>query len=143
VTHDLDDLGLASAADLTVESIAEVETTANKLPSPTLVTDAVSPESYLVEWGERRSSVTNEAAGSVGVHAEQERNEEVVGVPKGLEGLLSDPVVCGGVDQQHAEQHDVSCNATSLGVMDLKCDLRANLGALDVEEAAFISIIEI
>jgi hypothetical protein len=139
VAHDLDNLGLASAADLTVEAIAEVKTTAYKLPSPTLVTNAVSPEAFLVEWRERCSSVTNEAAGCVCVHAEQERNEEVVGVPKGLEGLLSDPVVRSGVDQQHAEQHDMSCNATSLGVMDLECDLWADLGTLDVEKAAFIS----
>jgi hypothetical protein len=37
------------------------------------------------------------------VHAEQKRDEQVMGVPKGLERLLSDPVMGRGVDQQHAK----------------------------------------
>jgi hypothetical protein len=102
VAHDLDNLGLTSAADFTVEAIHEVKTTAYKFPSPTLVTNAVGPEIIMVERREIRSSVTNEAASSVRVHAEQEGNEEVVSVPKRLEGLLADPVVRSGVDQQHA-----------------------------------------
>jgi hypothetical protein len=102
VAHNLDDLGFTPAANLTVEAITEVKTTAYKLPSPTLVTNAMGPEVVFVERRESRSSVTNEAAGSVGVHAEQEGNEEVVGVPKRLKGLLANPVMRSGVDQQHA-----------------------------------------
>jgi hypothetical protein len=74
----------------------------------------------------------------VGVHAEQERDEEVVSVPKGLERLLSDPVVRSGVDQEHAEQHDVSSDTTSFGVVDLKRNLRTDLHALNVEEATVV-----
>jgi hypothetical protein len=73
------------------------------------------------------------------VHAEQERHEQMVGVPESLKRLLSDPVVGSGVYQQHAEQHDVSSNATSLGVMDLQRNLRTHLSPLYVEEASIVS----
>jgi hypothetical protein len=99
VTDDLDNLGLAPAANLTVETVEEVKTTAKELPSPSLVTNAVRPEVVVVKWRESRGSVTDETAGCVGVHAEQEGNEKVVSVPESLEGLLSDPVVGSRVDQ--------------------------------------------
>lgn len=102
MAHNLNNLCLTSAADLTVQAVAEVETATDKLPSPSLVPDAVSPEVLLVEWRPRRSSVTDETAGSMCVHAEQERNEEVMRVPERLERLLSDAVVGSRVDEQHA-----------------------------------------
>lgn len=99
MTDDLDNLGLASAANLTVEAVAEVEATTYKLPSPAFVTNAVSPEVLLVEGRERRDCVSHETAGGMGVHAEQERNEQVVGVPESLERLLSDPGMGSRVDE--------------------------------------------
>jgi hypothetical protein len=98
VADNLDNLGLASAANLAVQAVHEVKTTADKLPSPAFVADAVGPEVVLVERRKGRSSVTDEAASGVGVHSKQKRNKEVVGVPKGLERLLSNPVVGSGVD---------------------------------------------
>lgn len=92
------------------------------------------PEVLSCEWRDWCSSVTNEAASGVGVHAEQERDEQVVGVPESLERLLSDPVVGGGVNQQHAQQHDVAGNTTSLGVVDFEGHLRANLSLFHVIE---------
>jgi len=43
--------------------------------------------------------------------------------------------VGGGVDEQHAEQHDVSGDTSRLRVVDLKGKFRADLGHLDVVEA--------
>lgn len=139
MTDDLDYLGLTPAADFTVEAVEEVKATAYKLPSPTLVPNAVRPEVVVVERRERRSSVTDETAGGMGVHAEQEGDEEVVSVPESLERLLSDPVVSSGVDEQHAQQHDVSSDTTGFGVVNLKGNLGTDLSALDVEEAVIIS----
>jgi hypothetical protein len=139
MTNDLDNLGFAPAADFTVQTVAEVETTADKLPSPALVTNAVSPEVVLVEGRKGRRGVTNETARCVGVHSEQEWNKEVVGIPESLKRLLSNPVVGSRVNQQHAEQHDVSSDTTSFGVMNLEGNLWADLNTLNVEEAAFIS----
>jgi hypothetical protein len=102
----------------------------------------VGPKVVVVERRESRSGVTNETASSVGVHAEQERNEEVVSVPKRFERLLSNPVVRSCVDQQHAEKHNMSSNSTSFGVVNLESDLRTDLSALNVEEAGFISPVQ-
>jgi hypothetical protein len=77
----------------------------------------------------------------VRVHTEQERNEEVMGVPESLKGLLSDPVVCGGVHEQHAEQHDVAGDTASFRVMNLKGNLRTDLALLHVEKAEKVSYI--
>jgi hypothetical protein len=135
VTDDLDDLGLSPAADLAVQTVAEIETTTDKLPSPAFVANAVGPEVLLVERREVGNGVAYEAAGCMCVHAEQERDKEVVSVPESLKRLLSDPMVGGGVDQEHAKQHDVAGDTTSLGVMDLESNLRSYLNALNVEEA--------
>ena len=102
MSDNLDDLGLPARANLTVETIHEVQTTAEKFPSPSFVTDAVGPEVLSGEGRKWSSSITDEATSGVGVHAEQKGNEQVVSVPESLERLLSDPVVSGGVDQQHA-----------------------------------------
>jgi hypothetical protein len=135
VTDNLDNLGLSPTADLAVQTVAKIETATDKLPSPAFVANAVGPEVLLVKWGEVGNSVTDEAAGCMCVHAEQEWNEEVVSVPESLKRLLSDPVVGGGVDQEHAKQHDVAGDTTSLGVMDFESNLRSYLNALNVEEA--------
>jgi hypothetical protein len=85
MTNDLDNLGFPPAADLTVKTIHQVQSTSYKLPSPAFVPDAMSPEVLLVEWRPGRNGVTHETAGSVRVHAEKEWDEEMMGVPEGLE----------------------------------------------------------
>jgi hypothetical protein len=102
VADDLDNLGLASAADLSVETVHEVQTAADKLPSPALVTNAVGPEVVVIERGKGRSCVTHEAASGMRVHAKQEWDKQMMRVPEGLERLLSDPVVGCRVHQKHA-----------------------------------------
>ena len=139
VADNLDDLGLATAADLAVETIDEVETASDKFPAPALVTDAVSPEVVVVEWRKGSGRVSDETARGVRVHANEERNKEVVRVPERLEGLLANAVVGGGVHQQHDEQHGVSSDTTSFSVVDLESNLGSNLGALNVEEARAVS----
>lgn len=58
----------------------------------------------------------------------------MVRIPKGLKGLLANLCMCSCVHENHAKEHDMSCYATSLGVMDLECGFRANLCLFDVEE---------
>jgi len=62
----------------------------------------VGPEVVVVKGREGFRSVTDEAAGCVRVHAEQERDEQMVRVPKCFERLLSDPVMGRRVHQEHA-----------------------------------------
>lgn len=73
------------------------------------------------------------------VHGEEERNKEVVGVPKSLERLLSYLMVCGGVHEQHDQKHDVASNTACLSIMDLDSRDRSDLALLDVEEVDVVS----
>jgi hypothetical protein len=75
------------------------------------------------------------------VHAKQERNEQVMCVPKGFKGLLTDPVVGSGIDQKHTEKHNVSSDTTGLSVMNLQRNLRSYLCSLNVEEAVRMLIL--
>lgn len=83
--HDLHDLCVPPGADLAVEAFDQVQASAHELPSPSLVAQAVVPEHLARERGNGRDGVADEAPGGVGVHAKQERDEEVVGVPERLE----------------------------------------------------------
>lgn len=77
----------------------------------------------------------------MGVHSEEEGNEQVMRVPESLEGLLTDLRMSSRIHQKHAEKHDVSCDTTYLGVMDLDGRLLSDLSSLDVEEAAAVSML--
>jgi hypothetical protein len=135
VTDNLDNLSRPPASNLTVETIKKIQTTSYQFPTPSLITNAVGPEVILVEGREGIRSVTDETAGGVGVHAEEEGDEQVMDIPESLERLLADPVVSCRVDEQHAKQHDVTCNSTGLGVVNLQSNLRSYLHSLDVVEA--------
>jgi hypothetical protein len=139
MAHNFDDLCLPPAANLTVQTIGEVQTTPYKLPSPAFVTNAVSPEVLIVERRERGGRVANKAVGSMSIHAQQEGNKEVMRVPECLKRLLSDPVMRGGVDEKHAQQHDMSGNTAGLSVVDLESNLWSDLGNLDIVEAAEVN----
>lgn len=57
-----------------------------------------------------------------------------MGIPEGLEGLLSNAMMGGRVHQKHAKQHDVAGDATGLGIVNLESGDGANLRLLNVEE---------
>lgn len=62
----------------------------------------------------------------------------MVSIPESFKGLLSNLVVCGGVHEQHAQQHDVASNTACLSVVDLnRCD-RSDLCPLNVEEVDIV-----
>lgn len=85
MANDLYDLSLSTTADLSIQAVEKIKTTTNKLPSPALVANAVSPEVLLVKWRKCGGCITNEAVGSMRVHAEQERDKQVMRVPEGFE----------------------------------------------------------
>lgn len=135
VADDFDDLSRTPRVDLAVEALEQVDAAAPELPAPALVADAVVPEVGAVERGVGMGAVADEALGGVGVEADEEGDEEVMGVPEGLEGLLPDFGMRGGVHHQHAEEHDVPCDATSLSVVDADGSVRSDLSPFDIEEA--------
>jgi hypothetical protein len=135
VSDDTGDLGLANGTDFTVETLAQVEGAGPKLPSPTEVTNAVLPVLVSGEGGEALGGVAHKASDRVGIEGQEEGDEEVVGVPKRLEGLLPDAVVRRGVHQEHAQKHDMAGDATGLSVVNLNSGDGANLRLFDVVEA--------
>lgn len=141
MANDTGNLGSTASTDLTVETLNQVDTATKQLPSPTFVTDTVLPEDLTGERRECVGGVTDEAAHSVRVHAQQEGDEQVVSVPERLERLLPNSVVGSRVHQQHAEKHHVSSNSTGLGVVNLERQHGSNLRPLNIEEATFLLVI--
>ena len=81
----LDNFGLTTSTNFTVQTLKEVDSTSEELPSPTFVTNTMRPEVVACERRERLRRVTDEATNGVCVHAQEEWNEQMVSVPKGLE----------------------------------------------------------
>lgn len=135
MSHNASDLGLAHRTDLTVETLDQVEASSEKLPSPSEITNAVSPVIVTGKWREGVAGISDEATYGMGIQSEEERNEQVVSVPEGLERLLADAVVGRGVHEQHAEQHGVTSDTTWLRVVDLQGRDGSDLSLLDIEEA--------
>lgn len=79
----------------------------------------------------------------MGVHSEEERNEQVMCVPESLKRLLTDLCVSSRVHEKHAQEHDMPRDATSFGVVDLNGCNFSDLSLLDVEEADSISRISV
>lgn len=138
VADDFGDFGFAAGADFAVDALDEVEASGEEFPAPAFVADAVIPEHLAGEGRVGVRGVADETACGVGVHAEEEGDEEVVGIPEGFVGLLADLVVGGGVHEEHAEEHDMTSDATSLGVVDLDGGLRTELSLFDVEEVDIV-----
>lgn len=128
------DLGFAARTNLTVETLDKVETTGPELPSPAEVTNAVLPVFTSGEGREGSGAVTDEAADGMGVETKHERDEQVVGVPEGLETLLADLGVGSGIHHHHAEKHDVTGNTTGLLVVNVQSGTGTELSPLNVVE---------
>jgi hypothetical protein len=99
----------------------------------------VRPKWLASEWRDGIGRVTDKTTDCVGVHAQQERDEQVVGVPESLERLLADSVMSGRIHHKHAEKHDMTGDTTGLSVVDLNGQFGTHLCSLDVEEAAGVS----
>jgi len=75
----------------------------------------------------------------VGVETQHEGDEEVVGIPEGLERLLADLGVGGGIHEEHAQEHDVAGDTAGVHVMDLYSERRAELGPFDIVEVDVVT----
>lgn len=139
MADDFEDLGRSSRVDLTVYPLEQIEATSPKLPPPAFVPQAMVPERLASEWRKGQRRVSDETLGRVGVKPEKKWNEQVMGVPKGLVGLLSYLDVGGSEHHKHAKEHDMPCYATRLCVVYLNCALRSDLVPFNVEETSHVS----
>jgi len=83
--------------------------------------------------------VTDEATSSMAVETKHEEERKVMSVPEGFKALGTDLVMGGRVHEEHDQEHEVTSDGSRLGVVDLKCDLLANLGSLDIDEVDIMS----
>ena len=81
----LDDFCRPTSPNLAIYSFNKVQSTANELPTPALVSDAVVPEILATEWRDWFDSVSDEAPCGMGIHCQEKRYEEMVCVPERLE----------------------------------------------------------
>lgn len=133
------DFGVSTSADFSIQSLKEIEATSPQFPPPALVPNAMGPELGAGKWRKGIGSVSHEAADGMSIHAEEKGDEEVVGIPKGFKGLLSDLVVSCGIHEQHAQKHDVACDASRLSVVNLDCRHWSDLGSFHVEKIDVVS----
>ena len=73
------------------------------------------------------------------IQSKQERDEQMVSVPKRFVGLLPYLRVGRGEHEQHAEEHDVASNAAGLSVVNLYRCSGPDLISLDIKEATNVS----
>ena len=82
--YDFEDSCVSPSTDLTIESLAQVESTSYQFPSPSFISYAVIPERFPGEWRIGFDSVANEAICCVCIHSQQEWNKEVMCIPECL-----------------------------------------------------------
>ena len=129
------DLGLPTNTNLPPETLDKIQPARPQLPPPPEISDAVLPVLVTTKGGDGVRRIADEAPDGVRVQADEERDEEMVGVPEGLEALLPDLVVRRRVHEHHAQEHGVAGYAAGLLVVDIEGGSRAELGPLDVVEA--------
>lgn len=64
-------------------------------------------------------TVSNETTSSMRIHSDHEEKCEVVGVPESFKALLSDFLLCGGIHQEHNQEHEMTCDASWLCVVNI------------------------
>ena len=129
------DLGKPSCPtcpNLSPNSFTKVDDARPNRESPALVSEAVLRP---VEWEAldilRLRGVADEASGSMSIEANEEEESKMMRVPKGLEALCADFVVGRGIHQHHDEQHEMTSDTASLGVVNIKSPLGTNLCEAD------------
>ncbi len=128
VHENLGEAGCTSSPNLPENPLTEIDDTRPDGEPPALISETVFCR---IERETRDvvgiSGVTDEASGGMTIKTDHEEERKVVSVPEGLKALVTNLVVCGGVHQDHDEQHEVAGDTTWLGVMDVQRSLGTNL----------------
>jgi hypothetical protein len=69
------------------------------------------------------------------IESKKKWDKQVVSVPEGLKGLLSNSCMGCCVHEQHAKQHHMTRNSTRLSVVNLNSLFWANLCLFHIEKA--------
>lgn len=66
----------------------------------------------------------------------------MMGVPKGLVGLLPYFGMSGGEHEEHTQEHDMTSDTACLCIMDLYCCFLPNLASFDIKKAVLVSNVQ-
>lgn len=106
------------------DALTKVDDAGPNNKSPALVSEAVVgcvKGEYIAQgWV---SAIPDEAPSGVSIQSDHEEKRQVVGVPKGFKALLADLLVSSCIHEHHDKEHEVSSDASWLGVVDLQCKL--------------------
>jgi hypothetical protein len=117
-----------SGTNLAVYPLSEIDDTRPYNESPTLIPKAVlcgieREGSNVV----RIRRIADETASCMGIQTNHEKERKMVRIPESFKTLGAYLVVSGGVHQKQDKEHKMPCDATSLCIVDLKCQLRPDL----------------
>jgi len=75
----------------------------------------------------RIRTVTHKASGGIRIKGNHEKESQVMCVPEGLETLITNLLVRSRVHNGHHKKHEMIGNSTSLRIVNLNRELRAEL----------------
>lgn len=125
--YDLVDLCRLVSTVETKHTLKEIKDTSPDCEPPCLVSKAVT-WLYI-------QCVTDKASSSVRVQAQEEKECEVMRVPESFKALVANLVMGSRVHEQHKQQHGMTCDSSSFGVMDLPSfEITSQVCLFDIEE---------
>lgn len=96
------------------------------------------PEWPSRKWGDWVNGVAHKASSGVGIQGQHERDEEMMRVPEGFICLLTNAMMGGGVDQHHAQKHDMARDTTCPSKVNLNGQFRADMVFFDIVETRIL-----
>lgn len=139
VDEDLGEFGSPASPPLPEYTFTEVNNEWPDNESPTHISETVlsGVEGECGDVG-RINGVTDEASGCMTEQGQHKEESKVMCVPEGLETLVANLVMCGGVHQQQAEKHEVAGDTTGLSVVDIEGGDFPELQTLNVDEVDIV-----
>jgi hypothetical protein len=140
VDENLGEAGGSSTSVFPVYPFTKVDDTWPDNEPPAEVTNTVTGIVEREGWLEVRfDTIADEAASGMCVDTDHEEERKVMCIPESLETLVANLMVCGGVHEEHDEEHEVTCDTTWLFVVDILCTLLSDLSSLDVNKVDIMS----
>jgi hypothetical protein len=132
--------GGSSSSVFPVYTFTKVDDTWPDNEPPAEVTDTGACIVEREGWLEVRfNTIADEAPSGVCVDTDHEEEREVMCIPEGLEALVANFMVGGGVHEEHDKEHEMTSDTTWLFVVDILCTLLSDLSSFDVNKVDIMS----
>jgi len=78
----LDNFGPPTCSYLSIDSLNQIQATADKFPSPAFITETVLPEVVAGKWRKWLRSISDETPSGVSIHGKQKYHKQMVRIPE-------------------------------------------------------------